>query len=615
MELPCYRQNPHGKAEPGLQEKSEAGFTVSDTCRPRGLEFAGKAAQTLKIGRVSEEYPLRFRALVAALIAALVPAAAHAHPHEWIDVAAEVLFDKRGRIAAIRHHWRFDEAFSAFALQGLDTDGDGAYSRAELMPLAEENVQSLAEYGFFTFVSAGDYVAGFAAPENYRLDLDENRLTLHFTLPLAVPLFTRGEMLLQVYDPEYYIAFSLPSSEAVRLVDAPAGCRLAVTPAQGPDAAAAAALATIGPEQRELPPEMQDLTGGIDNSAAINCGGPTVAAAAAAESGVGAAANAEDAARVQADAAPSDLTAMPAEPADNAPDADPAPPTAVPSAGGFTARLAALQSAFSQQLTEALKGLKADGSVFWWLGGLSFLYGIVHAAGPGHGKVVISSYLLANEERVRRGVAIAFLAALVQALVAIGIVGFMAALLDMTGRAMTRTAGLLETGSFALVTALGLYLLARKGRAAWSLFGAASNRRRPDWPHGGAHSAHVHTATCGCHHHVPPAALDQRRSGSAAAAVLSVGIRPCSGALVVLVFALAQGIFWAGIASTFLMALGTAIAVAALAALAVGAKGVAQRLARGDGSRTAQVMLGLEVAAALLITVLGAALFLGSLSA
>jgi ABC-type nickel/cobalt efflux system permease component RcnA len=483
------------------------------------------------------------------------------------------------------------------------------------MPLAEENVQSLAEYGFFTVVSAGDYVAGFGAPENYRLDLDENRLTLHFTLPLAVPLFTRSEVLLQVYDPEYYIAFALPSSEAVRLVEAPAGCRLAVTPARGPDAAAAAALATIGPEQRELPPEMQDLTGGIDNSATINCGGPTVAASAAAQPDIGAAESAGEATRLMVEAAPSDLSAMPAETAPDAPKADPVPPSASSAGGGFTARLAALQLAFSQHLTEALKGLKADGSVFWWLGGLSFLYGIVHAAGPGHGKVVISSYLLANEERVRRGVAIAFLAALVQALVAIGLVGVMAALLDMTGRAMTRTAGLLETGSFALVAALGLYLLARKGRAAWAMFGGGDEPSRPHPPRADTHPAHVHTVTCGCHHHVSPAALEKRSSGSAAAAVLSVGIRPCSGALVVLVFALAQGIFWAGVASTFLMALGTAIAVAALAALAVGAKGVAQRLAGSNGSRSAQVMLGLEVMAALLITALGAALFVGSLSA
>ena len=119
--------------------------------------------------------------------------AARAHPHEWIDVASEVMFDERGAVEAIRHHWRFDEAFSAFALQGLDVDGDGRYSPEELEPLAQENVELLAEYGFFTFVSTGDYQAGFAAPTNYRLDLDEGRLTLHYTLPLAQPLFTRGE--------------------------------------------------------------------------------------------------------------------------------------------------------------------------------------------------------------------------------------------------------------------------------------------------------------------------------------------------------------------------------------------------------------------------------------
>ncbi|MBA3517737.1 MAG: DUF1007 family protein, partial [Rhizobiales bacterium] len=221
----------------------------------------------------------RLCSLSIAVALCLAPAAAQAHPHEWIDVASEVLFNERGAIEAIRHHWRFDEAFSAFALQGLDTDQDGSYSTEELKPLAQENVESLVDFDFFTFVSTGDYQAGFAAPRDYRLELDgDARLTLHYTLPLAQPLFTKGEVLLQVYDPEYYIALSLPSVEAVRLVGAPAGCRLHVTPAQGPDAQAAAALATIGPDQRELPSEMEGLTGGIDNSASINCGGPTVAA-------------------------------------------------------------------------------------------------------------------------------------------------------------------------------------------------------------------------------------------------------------------------------------------------------------------------------------------------
>ena len=201
-----------------------------------------------------------------------------------------------------------------------------------------------------------------------------------------------------------------------------------------------------------------------------------------------------------------------------------------------------------------------------------------------------------------------------QALVAIGIVGLMAALLDMTGRAMTRMPGMLETGSFALVAGLGLYLLARKGWVAWALFrnDAPPGRLRS---HALMHHAHDHGGgACACHHHATPAALQKPGFGGAAAAVMSVGVRPCTGALVVLVFALAQGIFWAGVASTFLMALGTAIAVAVLAALAVGAKDLAGRLARGHG-RGGHVMLGVEIAAALVIAVLGAALFAGSLGA
>ena len=440
---------------------------------------------------------MRFRDLLVGAVLALTPAAASSHPHEWIDVASEVLFDPKGQIAAIRHHWRFDEAFSAFALQGLDTDGDGLYSPQELAPLAQENVQSLVDYDFFTFLSAGDYQAGFAAPKDYFLELDnEFRLTLHYTLPLAQPFSAAGPVLLQVFDPEFYIAMVLPSAEAVRLVDAPLGCRLTVTPAQGPDPAAAAALADLGPDQRELPEDMQELATNIDNSAEINCGGPTVAAA---PPGPGEPANAADAVSKMASAAGSgDLTALPADPdgsasgsaavpageavaAGDAPlaAADAAPSAAEANSGGFFARIGAMQASFTRDISAALKGTRADGSAFWWLAGISFLYGVVHAAGPGHGKVVISSYLLANEQRLRRGVTIAFISAAVQALVAIGVVGIMAVLLNMTSMAITSTAGLFESASFALVAALGLYLLATKGRRA--LVMAQSTSPSPLW--------------------------------------------------------------------------------------------------------------------------------------
>ena len=538
---------------------------------------------------------MRLRRLLVLALLLVAPASLLAHPHVWVDVASEVVFDDDGRITAIRHHWLFDEAFSVYALQGLDVDRDGAYSPAELEPLARENVESLSEFGFFTFLSVGDYQAGFAAPVDYALELNGGRLLLHFTLPLAQPFRSSARVLLEVFDPEYYVAFALPSMEAVRLVDAPQACRLTVRPAGELDPAAAQALATIGPEQRELPDDMKALATGIENSAEIACGG------AAAPQNAGEAV--ERMARAGGEAG--DLTALPAEGETEGAARD-APPSQA--SGGLMARIAEMQTRFNRDLTNALKALK-EGGAFWWLGGVSFLYGIVHAAGPGHGKVVISSYLVANEARVRRGVAIAFIAAFAQAVVAVAIIAVMAVVLNMTSMAITGTATAFEAGSFALIAALGVYLLARKGRQAWAMLGGGD-------AHAHHHHDHHHDHRHG-HGHCDHGMVADVKPGlsGAAAAIVSVGIRPCSGALVVLVFALAQGVFWAGIASTFLMALGTAITVAALAALAVGAKDLARRLTRGEGQGAAYVMLGLELLAALFITALGAVLFAGAVMA
>ena len=215
----------------------------------------------------------RIPTVLAALLAVpvAVSTGAGAHPHVLVDAASEIVFDEKGRIAAVRHHWRFDEAFSAFAVQGLDTDGDGAYTREELAPLAQINVESLSEYEFFTFLSAGDYEAGFSDPRDYWLETDGGFLTLHFTLPVSRALASTAPVTLEVYDPEYFVAFSLPSEEAVRLTNAPQGCWLRVNLARELDAESQAVLAEIGPEQRELPPELKELTEGLDNSAVITC--------------------------------------------------------------------------------------------------------------------------------------------------------------------------------------------------------------------------------------------------------------------------------------------------------------------------------------------------------
>lgn len=278
--------------------------------------------------------------------------------------------------------------------------------------------------------------------------------------------------------------------------------------------------------------------------------------------------------------------------------------------GGLLPWVAQLQAQFYGELTSALKALRDGANALWWLGGLSFAYGVVHAAGPGHGKVVISSYLLANEEAARRGVAIAFCAAAVQAAVAVALVGVAAAVLNLTSFAITDAARLLEVGSYALIAALGLTLLWRKGRAGWRELTVGS--------HGQAHACGAAVAVpspnagCCAGHAMPSSAA--ATPGGAAAAVLSVGLRPCTGALIVLVFALAQGIFWAGVASTFLMALGTGLTIAILAAMAVGAKGLAVRLARGDSRRGGRIMLVLELCGALAVTGFGLVLLGGALA-
>ena len=267
-------------------------------------------------------------------------------------------------------------------------------------------------------------------------------------------------------------------------------------------------------------------------------------------------------------------------------------------AGGLIPWIATLQKQFYRELTAALKALRESGYAFWWLAGLSFAYGVVHAAGPGHGKVVISSYLVANEESARRGILIAFLAAMVQAAMAVAIVGIAAIVLNMTSIAMTQTARVFEIGSYALIAGLGLFLLLRKARGLLKLRGG-----------------HVHDAHCD-HNHAPTPdqAANARGLSGAAAAVLSVGIRPCSGALIVLVFALAQGIFWAGVVSTFLMGLGTALTIATLAATAVYAKGFASRMAGVGSDRASVVMAGLEITGALVISAFGLLLLAGALS-
>ncbi len=295
---------------------------------------------------------------------------------------------------------------------------------------------------------------------------------------------------------------------------------------------------------------------------------------------------------------------------------------------GLFGWISAKQSEFYRELTGLIGRLHTDPAAGWMLVGLSFLYGVLHAAGPGHGKVVITSYLVATRQTMRRGILLSYISAFVQALTAIALVAVLTVALKATSMAMNRATGIVEIASYALITLIGLRLVWMKGAALAARLSVASPMRTataggPSVDHHDHHHAHHHHDghECGCgHSHAPdPATLRGPLTLSSAwTAVLAVGLRPCTGALIVLVFAFSQGVFWVGIVSTLAMAVGTGLAVAVLAGLAVGARGFAARLADGGGSAGAWALAGLqtfEFLAALAVLAFGALLLGGALSA
>src|SRR6202022_2107444 len=325
----------------------------------------------------------------------------------------------------------------------------------------------------------------------------------------------------------------------------------------------------------------------------------------------------------------------------------PRPSGAEPQAGGIAGWLLAKQAEFYHQMSATIRAAKSDGSAVWTLLAISFAYGIFHAVGPGHGKAVISSYLVANQETMRRGIVLSFASALMQSLVAVVIVGICAWLLNATAKTMCGAEKVIEIASYALIAAFGARLVWTKGGGFFRALQARQPALTPamavaghhDHGHGHDHHhhahahahvahhdhddhdhshdhGHVHDEHCGHSHGPEPGELagpgGWRRGLSA---IFTVGIRPCSGAILVLVFALAQGLFWAGIAATFVMGLGTAITVATIAVIAVSAKGLAQRLSSGREAGGTLIMRGIEFGAAGLVLLFGLGLLLGYIAA
>ena len=324
-------------------------------------------------------------------------------------------------------------------------------------------------------------------------------------------------------------------------------------------------------------------------------------------------------------------------------------------ASGFAGWLLAKQATFYRALAGLIRAAKTDGSAYWGLMGISFVYGIFHAAGPGHGKAVISSYLLANEETWRRGIVLSFASALLQAVTAVAIVTVAAVMIGATAKMMGDTVRVIEVVSYALIVLVGLRLLWVKGRGflravhdigpkSEAALAAPAVQTAPDHLHdvgvGRDQCRHDHHASDEHSHHGHDHAYDHAHGhphehadeGSALpwghahgpepqelagpggwrrglSAIVAVGLQPCSGRSS---FRLCWRRACSGrIASTFVLGLGTAVTVAAIATLAVAAKAVAKRFAATRSGYGTLVLRGIEVGAALLVTAFGALLLTG----
>ena len=151
-------------------------------------------------------------------------AAAAAHPHVWVKVRTEMVFDVSGKVSAVRHQWSFDDLYSAFAIQGLKPKGD-LLTSDELAPVAAQNMEDLKEYAYFTSVRAAGQKAAFAAPVDYSaVQNPDKTVTLRFTLPLKTPASAAKAIALQVYDPSYFVDFEFDEAAPVTLASAPSGC-------------------------------------------------------------------------------------------------------------------------------------------------------------------------------------------------------------------------------------------------------------------------------------------------------------------------------------------------------------------------------------------------------
>jgi ABC-type uncharacterized transport system substrate-binding protein len=195
----------------------------------------------------------RFFPVFAVLGLAAASSTALAHPHVWVTVKSEIVFSPDGSVTGVHHAWTFDDMFSTFATQGIEGKKKGEFTREELAPLAEVNVNSLKEYDYFTYARANGNAVEFNDPAaGYYLEFDpkETVLTLNFVLPLKKPVKAR-DLVIEVYDREYFVDFSFAEKSPAKTVGAPAQCKLSVVSPEQMSADLSARLGALGADQRD----------------------------------------------------------------------------------------------------------------------------------------------------------------------------------------------------------------------------------------------------------------------------------------------------------------------------------------------------------------------------
>jgi ABC-type uncharacterized transport system substrate-binding protein len=227
---------------------------MAGRCRQR--RYSRVKRMTRHLGPIS--------ALAALSVGLVSPALAH--PHVWVTAKAEVVFASDGRVTGVRHHWTFDEAYTAYVTQGLDKDSNGKLTPEELQELADENAASLNEFGYFTVLKARGKPQSFNPPREARMTMEKTQVAMSFLLPLKAPVAPTGAVSIEIEDPTFFVFFSLTEGNAaVSLANAPQGCVTSIAKAKPLDATMQKILQDEGAIQA------QDLGIEYANRAIIAC--------------------------------------------------------------------------------------------------------------------------------------------------------------------------------------------------------------------------------------------------------------------------------------------------------------------------------------------------------